>query len=668
MRTAVTLGLLCCCVIGYAQPPEVMWTTALSGFESTARDVIETSDHELVMIGYRGNWETGQHTYPRFAKFDLAGNLIWDRTTFGYRATMVHGGVAIDSGGFVYTGYITNPNAPYDKVVLRKVSASGDQVWERFYDSPAWDRGTCITPCDDGGYAIGGNVSGAGMLLIRVSDNGDSLWSRQYSAGGSATCAAIVECRGGGFALAGWYAPENPFYLWLIRTTGDGDTIWTRQVDITGFDLAECIRQTADDGFLLAGRSGDNSGLVIKFDSLGEEQWRRTEPQSWMTDIVLGADGGFIVSGTDSCDWASPATSRDFFAERRDSSGNLIWRETVGGHGEEFCWSVIQTSDSGYALAGMTLSDELPGENGFWMVKLGPDPVPTPPDSFCLTRPAPGVMADSRATFLVWEGTQDPNPNDSVSFCVELATDSSLSAPRSQCSLRADSTRIVWLGADSVWWRVTAHDAYGLERRSCDSRLLIFPPRPEFQLVQPGSRDFLLRTQRFRWTAVPGTIRSDSIRYYLSVAADSAFVEPIVERSIYDTTIVLYFYDPLPVECWYRVIATDRFGNELPSAQTIGLDVHAVGAILPTETQLLGCYPNPFNPSTEIRFELGRREHVRLAVYDLLGREVAVLADAELSAGSYSRTFDGGGFASGVYLYRLQAGDKVQTRKMVMLK
>ncbi|MBI5059967.1 T9SS type A sorting domain-containing protein [candidate division KSB1 bacterium] len=79
-------------------------------------------------------------------------------------------------------------------------------------------------------------------------------------------------------------------------------------------------------------------------------------------------------------------------------------------------------------------------------------------------------------------------------------------------------------------------------------------------------------------------------------------------------------------------------------------------------------FPNPFNPSTEIRFEVGRTEQVKLTVFDLLGREVAVLADETMSAGSYARTFDGHGLASGMYLYRLEAGEEVQTRKMVLLK
>jgi cytochrome c peroxidase len=78
--------------------------------------------------------------------------------------------------------------------------------------------------------------------------------------------------------------------------------------------------------------------------------------------------------------------------------------------------------------------------------------------------------------------------------------------------------------------------------------------------------------------------------------------------------------------------------------------------------------PNPFNPRTEISFSLPERGHVRLVVYDLAGREVAVVADEERSAGRAAFTFDGSGLASGIYFARLEAGSTVEQRKMVLMK
>ena len=84
--------------------------------------------------------------------------------------------------------------------------------------------------------------------------------------------------------------------------------------------------------------------------------------------------------------------------------------------------------------------------------------------------------------------------------------------------------------------------------------------------------------------------------------------------------------------------------------------------------ELMQNYPNPFNATTEIRFDLPKAAQVNLAVYDLLGRQVAVLSNERLSAGTHSISFNGGDLPSGIYFYRLQAAQAVQTRKMILLK
>jgi hypothetical protein len=84
--------------------------------------------------------------------------------------------------------------------------------------------------------------------------------------------------------------------------------------------------------------------------------------------------------------------------------------------------------------------------------------------------------------------------------------------------------------------------------------------------------------------------------------------------------------------------------------------------------ELLQSYPNPFNPTTTIRYQLTSLAHVTLSVFDLLGREVATLVDDMEEPGEKRATFDGSALASGVYFYRLRAGDFVQTRKLVLVR
>jgi hypothetical protein len=79
-------------------------------------------------------------------------------------------------------------------------------------------------------------------------------------------------------------------------------------------------------------------------------------------------------------------------------------------------------------------------------------------------------------------------------------------------------------------------------------------------------------------------------------------------------------------------------------------------------------YPNPFNPTTVVTYLLPVASNVKLIVYDLLGRPVATLVNERQAAGRHSVKFDAGGLSSGVYFYRLQAGNFVRTKKMILVQ
>lgn len=96
--------------------------------------------------------------------------------------------------------------------------------------------------------------------------------------------------------------------------------------------------------------------------------------------------------------------------------------------------------------------------------------------------------------------------------------------------------------------------------------------------------------------------------------------------------------------------------------------VKRIGNETPEFYSLFQNYPNPFNPNTIIRFQIKDSRFVSLKVYDILGKEITILINEKKSPGIYEVTFDGGNIASGVYFYKIQAGDFIQVKKMVLLK
>ncbi len=97
--------------------------------------------------------------------------------------------------------------------------------------------------------------------------------------------------------------------------------------------------------------------------------------------------------------------------------------------------------------------------------------------------------------------------------------------------------------------------------------------------------------------------------------------------------------------------------SEVTLSQTIVLTDH-----------LYQNYPNPFNSETMINYTLENKGHIKLSVYDISGREIAILINEEQAAGEHSMTFDASPLSSGIYYYQIKAGSEELTRKMILLR
>jgi len=116
----------------------------------------------------------------------------------------------------------------------------------------------------------------------------------------------------------------------------------------------------------------------------------------------------------------------------------------------------------------------------------------------------------------------------------------------------------------------------------------------------------------------------------------------------------------------YRLIIHGVDGSEVVHSQIASATIQPAAA--PGEFALYQNYPNPFNPTTTISFNIGENSIVRLSVFDLLGREVAVLVNGQMNSGAFTVTFDASQMAGGVYFYRLEAGSFTAVRRLMLLK
>lgn len=142
-----------------------------------------------------------------------------------------------------------------------------------------------------------------------------------------------------------------------------------------------------------------------------------------------------------------------------------------------------------------------------------------------------------------------------------------------------------------------------------------------------------------------------------------------------------YYIDSLPMGDY--LIFADRIGyysiSRLITLQSLYLDtvnfylesiliVPPGGDPVPVSYKLNQNYPNPFNPVTTISFDIPMTERVKLAIYDMAGKEVTILLNQDMRAGTYKVNWDASSYSTGIYLYKLTAGTYEETKKMVLLK
>jgi hypothetical protein len=184
------------------------------------------------------------------------------------------------------------------------------------------------------------------------------------------------------------------------------------------------------------------------------------------------------------------------------------------------------------------------------------------------------------------------------------------------------------------------------------------------------------------FTPILGSFWPDNTVPIVSIFKDNAFGEPIYTyQSLYPQSS--WHHDStVGVKVERLGYCTYLFGFHLWYMDTIGgralidliMDniptdiVEPERSMLPGRFTLYQNHPNPFNPSTTIELALPEKAHVRLEIFNLLGQKIATLIDEDLSAGTHRVEWNGSDYASGVYLYKLTAGDFVDTKKMLLLK
>ena len=199
-------------------------------------------------------------------------------------------------------------------------------------------------------------------------------WAQTYGGKGHESAYSIQQTSDGGYIVAGTSASSGGNTdIWILKLDSEGDVLWEKTYGGRHTDIAWSIKQTSDGGYIVAGETwsfGAGSGdvWVLKLDGYGNIQWQKTYG-GVNTDLAYSiqqTSNGYIVAGaTESFGTANV----DVWVLKLDSRGNVVWQKRYGGMEQDLAYSIQQTSDGGYIVAGMSepfkADDSKP-----WVIKL----------------------------------------------------------------------------------------------------------------------------------------------------------------------------------------------------------------------------------------------------------------------------------------------------------
>ena len=583
------------------------------------------------------------------------GDTLWTHTYGGTNYDEARSVRQTSDGGYILAGVTESFGSYYQDFYLVKTDPFGDTLWSRLYNLGFSDIASEVSPTDDGGYVIAG-VGGLGgntrFIILKVDSIGVGQWIYTYDGNYYEWAFSAQQTNDGGYIGAGYTssigAGYNDFYL--VKTDAFASVEWTHTYGGSNDDWAYCVRQTSDGGFVACGYTmsygaGAMDFYLVRTDSLGDTLWTHTYggvASEEAYSVQETSDGGFIIAGYTSS-FGGPY--KNFYLVKTDASGDTLWTRAYGGTYDEVARSIRQTSDNGFIIAGYTHTYHPPSSYNFYLIKTnslgdtlwthtyGGNSVDeayaldlTSDNGYVLTGKTYSFGAGGYDAYLVKvEGDIPPCSDVSMvpdNFPVNVPPGGAFGLTGTIANPTANPV------VTDIWVGVIFQNIF--------FQIWNFPNIP----LNAGQQISAHLNQQVPVFAPPGIY--DYVAYCGDnpVACDSAKFQFTVTGARISGGF----------DSW---TLAGNWGNKIETPNKLGLIENS---------------PNPFNASTTIEYQLPINCNVKLEIFNLLGQKVATLVNGYNEAGQHSITWDAANYSSGIYFYKLIAGENVFVKRMTLLK
>ena len=584
--------------------------------------------------------------------------------------------VAVDDYGNVYvTGRSYGVGTGRDYATI-KYNSSGVQQWIQRYNGPGYsdDQPYSIALDDSGNAYVTGGSHGSGTgwdyATVKYNSAGVQQWVQRYAGTGNSFDYAFstkVDDSGNVYITG-----ESNFDIVTIKYNSVGVVQWIKTYNGPANlgDRAWYMTLDADGNVYVAGDTGFNplgdysNYVTLKYNSGGIQQWAAIYDGPFRDDggnsVAVDSSKNVYVTG-----WSSgPGNSRICITIKYNSSGVQQWLQIYSGNGED-----IGVDNSGNVYV----------TGWYWQNYR---------DIATVKYSASGVQQ--------WIKTYN-GPGNGDDIANRLTLDDSgnvyVAGYSSGSGTSSDYTSIKYNSSGVQQW-VLRFNGVG-NGGDCANSIAMDGSSNVYVTgnCMGSGTDYDYGTIKYSQTPIPAapvliSPSNNSVgqginllfiwssveyanKYRFQLSTDNSFTNILLDDStLTDTMKIVTNLSPL-TDYYWRVNARNTSGTSPWSTIfhfTTGVTNITLNNEIPTEFRLYNSYPNPFNPSTKIKFDIPKFSLVKLIVYDVLGREIKMLVNEKLNAGRYAFDWDGSGYPSGVYIYKLVAGDFVDVKKMILLK
>ena len=293
---------------------------------------------------------------------------------------------------------------------LSSMASVGGLIWQKCYGGTGNDSARSVSNTADGGFYVAGvtysndgNVTGnhnptgnfSDVWIIKVDATGNLVWQKTFGGVNADQANSIATTTDGGAVICGWTNSSDgdasglhgsaggAADFWVIKLDNTGALQWQKTLGGTKNDYGQSVKQTADGGYIVAGTTYSNDGdvtgnhdasgatadfWVVKLDNTGAITWQKTLGGTLQEEgysITQTTDLGYMVAGVAfshdgnvSRTFNTSGTDAETWFVKLDASGTFVWQSAVGGSNADGAYSVVQAKDGSYAAAGYTNSKD----------------------------------------------------------------------------------------------------------------------------------------------------------------------------------------------------------------------------------------------------------------------------------------------------------------------